>query len=141
LWTDRCIRLSDIPTIPRVVVAFMHELGIARNILEIVQQSVPHDRFPSVKWIRIRIGQLSGIVPDSLEFCFRALLSETDMQQADLIMEKVPTVSLCKDCGHQFTVEDFAFTCPSCNSVNLELLSGRELEIVDIELADDSTQP
>ncbi len=119
----------------------MHELGIARNILEIVRQSVPDNRFPSVKWIRIRIGQLSGIVPDSLEFCLRALLSETDMQQADLIMEKVPMVSLCKDCGHQFTVEDFAFTCPSCNSVNLELLSGRELEIVDIELADDSIQP
>ncbi|MBN2320536.1 MAG: hydrogenase maturation nickel metallochaperone HypA [Acidobacteria bacterium] len=115
----------------------MHELGVARNILEIVQQSVPEDRFASVKWIRIRIGRLSGVVPDSLEFCFSALLSETKMQQAGLIMENEPIVSLCKDCGHQFTVEDFAFTCPSCNSANLELLSGRELEIVDIELADD----
>ena len=115
----------------------MHELGIARNILEIVQQTVPDHQFPSVKWIRIRIGQLSGIVPDSLEFCFSALLSETGMQQAGLKMETVPTVSLCKDCRHQFTVEDFAFSCPSCSSANLEMLSGRELEIVDIELADE----
>lgn len=115
----------------------MHELGIARNILEIVQQSVPNDRSLSVRWIRIRIGQLSGIVPDSLDFCFRALLSETGMQQAGFIMEKVPTVALCKDCKQEFTVEEFAFTCPSCNSVDLELLSGRELEVVDIELADD----
>ncbi len=115
----------------------MHELGIARNILDIVQHSVPVDRYPEVKWIRIRIGQLSGIVPDSLEFCFSAIISETDMRQAILKMETVPTVSQCRDCNHRFTVEEFAFTCPSCNSANLELLSGREMEVVDIELTDD----
>lgn len=115
----------------------MHELGIARNILDIVQHSVPVDRYPEVKWIRVRIGQLSGVVPDSLEFCFSAIISETDMRQATLKMETVPTVSQCRDCGHRFTVEEFAFTCPSCNSANLELLSGRELEVVDIELTDD----
>ena len=115
----------------------MHELGIAQNILDIVRQSVPEDRFSSVRWIRIRIGQLSGIVPDSLEFCFSALLSETEMKQAGLKMETEPTVSLCKDCRHRFTVEDFVFTCPSCGSASLEMLSGRDLEVVDIELADD----
>ena len=114
----------------------MHELGIAQNIIDIVQQAVPEDRFPSIRWIRIRIGQLSGIVPDSLEFCFSALLGETGMPQAGLKMETVPTVSLCKDCLHRFTVEDFAFTCPSCGSSSLELLSGRDLEVVDIELSD-----
>jgi len=115
----------------------MHELGIAQNILDIVKQSVPEDRFPSVRWIRIRIGRLSGIVPDSLEFCFSALLNETEMKQAGLKMETEPTVSLCKDCRRRFTVEDFAFSCPSCGSATLELISGRELEVVDIELADD----
>jgi hydrogenase nickel incorporation protein HypA/HybF len=115
----------------------MHELGIARNILEIVRQAVPEDQAAAVRRIRIRIGQLSGIVPDSLEFCFSALLSETDMRQAGLVMEKVPTVSMCKDCRHRFTVEDFAFSCPLCKGANLDLISGRELEIVDIELADD----
>jgi hydrogenase nickel incorporation protein HypA/HybF len=114
----------------------MHELGIARNILDIVQQSVPEDQFEAVKKIRIRIGQLSGIVPDSLEFCFSALLNETPMRQAGLVMEKTPAVSLCRDCRHQFTVEDFTFSCPACKSVNLETVSGNELEIVDIELVE-----
>ena len=115
----------------------MHELGIARNILDIVRQSVPENQFPSVRWIRIRIGQLSGIVPDSLEFCFSALLDEAGMRQAGLKMETVPVVSRCRDCRHQFTVEDFAFTCRSCGSANLEMISGRDLEVVDIELADE----
>jgi hydrogenase nickel incorporation protein HypA/HybF len=115
----------------------MHELGIARNILDIVKQSVPAEQAAAVRRIRIRIGQLSGVVADSLEFCFSALLSETDMKQAGLVMETVPTVSLCRDCRRQFTVDDFAFTCPACNGVNLEVISGRELEVVDIELEDD----
>lgn len=112
----------------------MHELGIARNILEIVEQSVPEDQAAAVKGVRIRFGPLSGIVPESLEFCFSALVSETSMKQACLVMEKNPAVSLCKDCRHQFAVEDYAFSCPECESVNLELISGNELEIVDIEL-------
>ena len=115
----------------------MHELGIARNILEIVQKTVPPEQEAEVKSIRIRIGQLSGVVPDSLEFCFSALLNGTRMESAGLVIEKMPTVSLCKECRHRFTVDDFAFSCPMCNSVNVELISGDELEIVDIELADD----
>ena len=114
----------------------MHELGIARNILEIVQQSIPPGQEAAVKRIRIRIGQLSGVVPDSLEFCFSALLSETQMERAGLVIEKIPSVSLCKDCRHRFTVDDFVFSCPACKSLNLEVISGNELEVVDIEMAD-----
>jgi hydrogenase nickel incorporation protein HypA/HybF len=115
----------------------MHELGIARNILEIVKQSVPEEQAAAVRKIRIRVGTMSGVVPDSLEFCLSALLSGTNMQGAGLVMEKVPTASLCRDCGRRFAMDDFAFTCPNCGGTNLELLSGRELEIVDIELEDD----
>lgn len=114
----------------------MHELGIAQNILDIVQQSVPDGQVSAVKKIRIRVGRLSGVVPDSLEFCIKALLSETGMKQAGLAMETMPTVSLCRDCRQKFTVDDFVFSCPACKSANLELISGKELEVVDIELED-----
>jgi hydrogenase nickel incorporation protein HypA/HybF len=114
----------------------MHELAIAQNILEIVQQSVTEEQEPDVKWVRIRVGQLSGVVPDSLDFCFSAIVSETRMQQAGLAIEQVPTVSRCRDCGHQFQIEDMVFVCPSCKSANLEMISGKELEILEIELED-----
>ena len=115
----------------------MHELGIAQNILDIVRQSVPDGRAADVRWIRVRVGQLSGIVPDSLEFCVGAILSGSDMPRAGLKMEIIPTVSRCRECGHRFSVEDFAFACPSCEGSDLEPVSGSELEIVDVELADD----
>jgi hydrogenase nickel incorporation protein HypA/HybF len=113
----------------------MHEFGIAQNILDIVRQAVPPDSLPAVRRIRVRFGQLSGVVPDSLEFCFGALVNETDMKQAGLLMEESPVISRCLGCGHQFTVEDFAFSCPLCDSSDLELVSGNELEVVNIELA------
>ena len=115
----------------------MHELGIAQNILEIVQQSVPEEQAPDVKWIRIRVGQLSGVIPDSLDFCFGTLVGETNMRQAGLAIEQVPTVSRCKECGHQFQIEDMAFICPACKSRDLELINGRELQVVEIELIDE----
>jgi len=116
----------------------MHELGIAQNILQIVQQSVPADQAADVRLIRMRIGQLSGVVPDSLSFCFAAIINETAMQRASLDIEQVPVIAECKDCKHRFGMEEWAFSCPSCNSKNLQLISGRELEVVEIELADES---
>lgn len=114
----------------------MHELAIAQNILEIVQQSVPVERAAMVRSVGIRVGKLSGIVPDSLQFCFSVIVSDTNMPRAYLTIEQVPTISRCRDCMLRFAVEDFAFTCPGCRSANLELISGKELEIVEIELED-----
>jgi hydrogenase nickel incorporation protein HypA/HybF len=115
----------------------MHELGIAQDILEIVKQAVPEEQSAAVRWVRIRVGQLSGIVPDSLEFCFRAIVSETAMGQAGLAIEQVPTVFQCRNCSHRFQVNDLEYLCQACKSPDLEIISGKELDIVEIELAEE----
>jgi hydrogenase nickel incorporation protein HypA/HybF len=118
----------------------MHELGIAQNILQIVQQSVPENQVPDVRIIRIRVGQLSGVVPDSLDFCFSAVVNDTLLERAKLEIEQVPIRSVCKDCRHRFQMGELDFSCPACKSSNLELLNGRELEIMEIELADENDE-
>jgi hydrogenase nickel incorporation protein HypA/HybF len=114
----------------------MHELGIAQSIYDIVLQSVPEELAPDVRKIRIKLGQLAGVIPDSLDFCFNILVSETNMKQAVLCIEQVPLISECRECQCRFQVEDYIFLCPSCQSANLDLISGKELEIVDIEVAE-----
>jgi len=116
----------------------MHELAIAQGILEIVQQAVPKGQEAAIRKVRIRVGQLSGVVPDSLDFCFGVIANDTPMNQASLAIEQVPTISRCRDCACDFQIQDLAFICPACKSTNLELISGKELEVVDIELEDDS---
>jgi hydrogenase nickel incorporation protein HypA/HybF len=114
----------------------MHELGIAQNILEIALKAVPEIKAPDVRKIRIRVGRFAGVIPDSLEFCFTVVAGESTMPQAALSIEEVPTVARCKTCERQFQPDDFIFICPECQSTDLEILSGRELEIVEIEVAD-----
>jgi hydrogenase nickel incorporation protein HypA/HybF len=115
----------------------MHELAIAQDILEIVRQSVPEGQEAAVRKVRIRVGMLSGVVADSLDFCFGVMLNDTKMNQASLAIERVPTVFRCRDCARTFQIRDSAFICPACKSTNLELISGKELEVVEIELEDD----
>lgn len=116
----------------------MHELGIAQDILDVVKQSVPQDQVSAVRWIRIRVGQLSGIVPDSLEFCFQAIVNDTAMQRAALAIEQVPTIFQCRKCSHRFQVSDWEYLCQACESSDLEIVSGKELHIVEIELEEES---
>ena len=115
----------------------MHELGIAQNILEIIQQYVPKEQVAAVRSIRIRVGPLSGVVPDSLEFCFQAIVHETEMQKACLAIDQLPAIINCKKCDYRFETKDLEFFCQSCGSSDLEFVSGKELEIVEIELADE----
>ena len=54
----------------------MHELSIVKSILEIVQGNLSSSDESSVKSIRVRVGQLCGVLPDSLEFSFTALTTD-----------------------------------------------------------------
>jgi hydrogenase nickel incorporation protein HypA/HybF len=118
----------------------MHELSIAQNIVEIVQQNIPPGDGRNVTSVRMKVGRLSGIVVDSLEFCFDAIINNTFLQGAKLEIESVPVVLHCKQCGTDTTVEGSIFTCPECGSIDIQLISGTELQVVEIELADEVTE-
>ena len=114
----------------------MHELGIAENILDIVRRSVPDGRASAVKKIRLRVGPFAGVVPDSLKFCFDVLSGDVGMVNAALQIEQTPLTALCRDCGKESEVKNFVFICPACGGGNMEIISGKELEVVEIELED-----
>lgn len=114
----------------------MHELGIAQNILDIVRQAVPENLAPDIRNIRVRVGQFAGVIPESLDFCFGVMAEESGMKQAALLIEEVPTACRCRDCGRDFTLKEWVFLCPHCGGADLEVTSGKELEVVDIELVD-----
>ena len=114
----------------------MHEMGIAENILDIVRQSVPDGQVSAVGNIRLRVGPFAGIVPDSLKFCFNVLSDDIGMAKAALQIEQTPLAASCRDCGVESGVKNFVFICPVCGGVNLEVVSGKELEIIEIEIVD-----
>jgi len=114
----------------------MHELSIAQSIVDIIGQYVPQDRAAEVRTLRVRIGPLAGVVPDSLEFCFGAIVEGTPLGQARLQIEETAVQTECGACGKISTVDGMAFACPGCGSADVKLVSGTELQVVEIELAD-----
>ena len=112
----------------------MHELSIAKSILEIVQGSLSSNDESSVESIRVRVGQLCGVIPDSLEFSFIALTTDTPLQSARLEIDVVPFTLECKTCGEVFANDIGFVICPHCGGSDTTILTGTELKVVEIEL-------
>jgi len=116
----------------------MHEMGIALQIIEIATASIPPDmRAARVERVNLKIGKLSAVVPDSLRFCFDIVSKDTPLAGAALAIEETPVVARCKECDARWSIAEPVFTCKACNSGALEILSGRELDIVSIEIAEE----
>ena len=114
----------------------MHEMGIALQIIEITTDSIPPDAGDvQVEKINLKIGKLAAVVPDSLRFCFDVAIKDTPLDGAKLDIQELPVLARCRDCDLQWTINSPAFTCQNCNSGALEILSGRELDIESIEIA------
>ncbi len=79
----------------------MHELGIATSILDIVRQHVPDERAGLVRRVRVRIGELAGVVPETLEFCFSVAVEGTAYRSAVLHIEHVPMKGLLQGLRHR----------------------------------------
>ncbi len=111
----------------------MHELAVAESLLKIVEdQGKKHGLF-RVNLVRLRIGKLSTVVPEALSFSFEVIARGSLAEGAELATEVVPVIAHCKDCGVDFEMESHFFLCPQCGGAVLALVSGKELEIVDIE--------
>jgi len=114
----------------------MHELSIAENIVEIIHQHVEKERLIDVRSVRVKVGAFSGVVADSLEFSYQAITAATPLEQSFLSMERIPFVVLCEDCKEKLMNDDGVTQCLSCGSYRTKIISGRELQVKDIELED-----
>jgi len=116
----------------------MHEMGIALEIIKIATESIPEEHSGArVSRVYLEVGKLAAVVPESLMFCFGIASEKTLLEGAELVVEEIPVVAQCRDCNHQWTIERAAFNCIACNSGNIEVLSGRELDIRSIEITDE----
>lgn len=108
------------------------------QVVNIALSSLPADMKDSrVEKVNLRIGKLSAVVPESLRFCFDIVVRDTPLADARLDIEEIPVVIRCRDCGKTWTITEPAFVCNDCESGSVEIISGQELEISSIEVADD----
>jgi hydrogenase nickel incorporation protein HypA/HybF len=112
----------------------MHEMGLAQNIFDIVLKTAEQNGVSKVLRINVRAGQLRGIVPEQLQFCFGFVARESPLVEgAELAIETLPIKGRCKSCRQAFLVEEYRFVCPECAHEDIEVLQGMELLVANIE--------
>ncbi|MCF6159389.1 MAG: hydrogenase maturation nickel metallochaperone HypA [wastewater metagenome] len=111
----------------------MHEMSIIMSMMEIVKYHMMENRVTHLKKLKIRVGKLTAVEPQSLMFCFEVYTHGTSMEGAFLEIEDVPLLSKCKNCKDEFYREEFFSHCPVCNSDFIENISGHELDVVSME--------
>src|ERR1700689_4482796 len=111
----------------------MHELYLCEAILGKVRQ---HADGRAVTSVNVRIGHLRQVVPDALEFGWEMLTDRSDLEGAALVIEQVPAVVECADCGARTTLEMPILMCGTCDSFEVRLLSGEEFLVVSMNLAE-----
>jgi hydrogenase nickel incorporation protein HypA/HybF len=112
----------------------MHELSIMQSALSMALEQARQAGASRVHEIRLRIGALSGVVPEALEFAFEALTPGTLAEGAQLAIEHVPARFWCADCAREFVSDDLLAECPDCHALSREIRSGRELEVASLEI-------
>jgi len=119
-------------------------MAIAIQIVEIAKAAVPPDLAAArVERVNLRVGRLTAVVPESLRFCFGIVSRDTALDGAELSIDDVPVVAQCLDCGARSGIEEPPFVCGACGDGHLEIVSGRELTVTSIEVADppDAEEP
>lgn len=112
----------------------MHEMSIAQSLVEIIKEEMERHDAKVLRSVRLHIGQLSAVVPESLSFCFDVITSGSEMEGAELVMEMIPLSGSCKKCGQTFAIENYVFLCPHCGSTDIETTAGQGLSIVELEV-------
>ncbi len=109
----------------------MHELAVCEAIAETVRTRA-EGRSPSL--VRVRIGYMRQVVPDSLVFNWEMLTEGTDLDGCLLEVESVAAVVQCPACGARTTLELPVLVCGSCDSVDVELVSGDEFQLASFDV-------
>ncbi|WP_223983913.1 hydrogenase maturation nickel metallochaperone HypA [Arthrobacter sp. NicSoilB8] len=109
----------------------MHELSITQSLIEAVLDRIGERKVTAVN---VQVGPLSGVLPDAMRFCFDVASAGTPLAGAQLMIDEPRGAARCRSCHEEFEVADLILLCP-CGSADVEVLSGRELMLMSVEVA------
>ncbi|MDQ2974438.1 MAG: hydrogenase maturation nickel metallochaperone HypA [Acidobacteriota bacterium] len=115
----------------------MHELSIAMSIIEGASQEAMKRGGAQVHAVHLKLGPLSGVVKEALLFSYGLACEGTTLEGSQLLIEEVPVVVYCPNCETEKTLESIQrFCCPTCGALSPDVVSGKQLELVGIEITD-----
>ncbi len=111
----------------------MHEFTITKSILAIVLEKAQEADARKVTSVNLRLGRLTGYVPECIQLQFDILSHNTAAAGAKINFQQPPARIFCRKCNANFTAESFDLMCPMCHNMEIDILSGSELYIESME--------
>jgi len=114
----------------------MHEMAVTQSVLDIAVKHAQRSGATRITQINLVIGELSGVMDDSVQFYFGFLSRDTMAEGANLVFDRRPAVYRCRECETDFHPDGSDWNCPACGELAFEVVSGREFRIESIEVED-----
>lgn len=112
----------------------MHEFGVTESIVDIALKEAKKAQAKKITKISLVVGELTGFMPDCIEFYFDLMSKDTIAEKANLHFEAAPAQVRCRSCLTIFRPKDTSWLCPKCQSQGIEIVGGRELYIESMEV-------
>ena len=114
----------------------MHEITLARNIIETLEAELSQDQLINLQGIDLKVGKLSNVEPLLMQNAFKAVTqAEARFQSVQLNIELVPIKIYCETCVKETLIENYRFFC-SCGRHSNQVVSGTELLIKRLHFKD-----
>lgn len=115
----------------------MHELSIALSIVEMALEESQQRGGARIEAIHLRLGELSGVVREALLFSYEIACRDTPLEGSQLMIEPVPVEIYCSCCNEEHVIVSIqCLRCPVCGTLSSEVVRGKELLVVGLELTD-----
>ena len=113
----------------------MHELSIAMSIVELAQEVSARHCGARVTAVHLKLGALSGVVKEALLSSYEMACQDTPLQGSQLVIEEVPVAVFCPNCQANRALHSIQlFCCAECGTPTSEIVQGKELEVVVLEI-------
>src|SRR5262249_21434818 len=113
----------------------MHEMSIALSIVELAEEELAGREGAIVQAVHLKLGLLSGVSSEALRSCYEMVCAESPLKGSQLLIDEIPVTALCHTCNEMRRLESIQrFACPVCDRPVSEIASGKELEVVALEI-------
>ncbi len=112
----------------------MHEMSLCEGVLQVLESEAQKQGFEKVKSVWLEIGDLAGVEIEAMEFCFDAVTRNSLADGAQLNIINVPGLAWCMQCSKNVSVKQRFDECPDCGSFQLQVTSGEEMRIKELEV-------
>ena len=84
--------------------------------------------------VRIIVGKLHQIIPETLTMAYEVLTKDTIAEHSSLEIQFIDVECKCNNCSWEGTINFPLFICSQCNSVDIEIIHGKELYLGNLEV-------